>query len=97
MRFDWDEEKNQINIRKHGFDFGDSEEIFSHPMIVGLDDREDYGEDRWIGIGLLKTTVVVIVFSERDNETIRIISLRKALTHERARYAQTLKDQLGTN
>ncbi len=97
MRFEWDAEKNQGNIRKHGFDFADAEEIFAHPMIIGSDDRESYGEDRWVGIGLLKTTVVVIVYAERDSETIRVISLRKALPHERARYAQTLKDQLGTD
>ena len=97
MRFEWDEEKNQSNIRKHGFDFADAEQVFMHPMIVGLDDRENYGEDRWIGIGLQKTTVVVIVFAERDNEAIRVISLRKALSYERSRYAQILKDQLETD
>ena len=97
MLFEWDEEKNQWNIRKHGFDFVDAAEIFTHPMIIGLDDREDYGENRWIGIGLLRTTVIVIVYVERDSETIRIISLRKALPNERSKYAQTLKDQLETD
>jgi uncharacterized DUF497 family protein len=53
MRFEWDGRKNQANIQKHGFDFADAWEIFESPMLVALDERADYGEDRWIGIGLL--------------------------------------------
>jgi uncharacterized protein len=53
VRFEWDEEKNETNFRKHGFDFADAWEIFTGPILVALDDREDYGEDRWIGIGML--------------------------------------------
>lgn len=64
-------------------------------MLVALDEREDYGEDRWIGIGLLNGRVVVVVYTEPDDETIRIISLRKALSHERKRYEQYLKNRLG--
>ena len=95
MRFEWDEQKNQTNISKHGLDFTDAWGIFTAPMITVLDDREDYGEERWIGLGLLKTRVVVIVYTERGEDTIRIISLRKALTHERLRYEQALRDRLG--
>jgi hypothetical protein len=95
MRVEWDERKNQANIQKHGLDFADTGEIFSMPMLVALDDREDYGEDRWIGIGLLKTFVVVVVYVERDRDTLRIISLRKALSHERAEYERILQDRLG--
>jgi len=64
-------------------------------MLVALDDREDYGEDRWIGIGMLRGRVVVVVFTERSEDTIRIISLRKALSYERKRYEQALRDELG--
>lgn len=66
-------------------------------MLMALDDREDYGEDRWIGIGMLKTQVVIIVYTEPDENTIRIISMMKALTHERIRYEQLLRDQLGND
>lgn len=41
MRLEWDERKNQANIQKHGLDFADAGEIFSMPMLVSLDDRED--------------------------------------------------------
>ncbi|MCD4726880.1 MAG: BrnT family toxin [Pirellulales bacterium] len=95
MRLEWDERKNQANIQKHGLDFADAGEIFSMPVLIALDDREDYGEDRWIGIGLLKTFVVVVVYVERDEDVIRIISLRKALSHERAEYERILQNRLG--
>ena len=95
MRFQWDEQKNEVNIEKHGIDFADAPRIFAAPLLAALDEREDYGEDRWIGIGLLDERVVVVVFTEPDEETIRIISLRKALTYERKRYERYLKNELG--
>ncbi len=85
MRFDWDEQKNQANIRKHGLDFADVWEMFTLPMLVAPDDREDYGEERWIGIGFLKSLVAVVVYVERDEDVIRVISLRKALSHRARR------------
>ena len=89
MKFEWDEQKNEENIRRRGLDFVDAMEVFSHPMLVQLDTRYDYGEDRWIGIGMTHSRVVVVVFTERDDgETIRIISMRKALKHERKRYEE---------
>lgn len=94
MNFEWDERKNEINFAKHGFDFAESPQIFNLPMLVALDEREDYGEDRWIGIGLLNGRVVVVVYTELDDETTRIISLRKALSHERKRYEQYLRNRL---
>jgi uncharacterized protein len=95
MRFEWDEEKNQANIRKHGLDFADAWELFTMPMLVAIDEREEYAEDRWIGIGLLKAFVVVVVYVERGKDIIRIISLRKALSNERKEYERILKDRLG--
>lgn len=64
-------------------------------MLVFLDDRENYGEERWVGIGLLDGRVVVLVYTAPDEETVRILSLRKALSHERKRYEQYLKNRLG--
>ncbi|BCL35012.1 BrnT family toxin [Nostoc sp. MS1] len=95
MEFEWDESKNQGNITKHGFDFADAYRIFNLPMLVQLDEREDYSEDRYIGIGLLDGRCVVVVYTESDDEIIRIISLRKALSHERKYYEQYLKNQFG--
>ena len=95
MRFIWDEHKNQANILKHGLDFADAPSIFAHPLLVNLDERVEYDEDRWVGIGLLQMRVVVIVFTEPAEGEIRIISLRKATSHERKRYEQVYKDELG--
>ncbi|MDQ6694160.1 MAG: BrnT family toxin [Chloroflexota bacterium] len=55
-------------------------------MLMILDDREEYGEDRWVGIALLRDPAVIVVYTAPDEETTRIISLRKALTDERAQY-----------
>jgi uncharacterized protein len=91
VRFEWDERKNQENIRKHGFDFQDAPEVFDSPMLTRLDDREDYGEERWIGVGGLQGQVVAVVFTERhDGEVIRIISMRKAMKYERQAYEKAL-------
>jgi len=97
MQFEWDERKRRENIRKHGFDFRDAWQLFNLPMLVALDDREEYGEDRWIGIGMLKSHVVIVVYTERIENTIRIISMMKALTNERIRYEKLLRDQLGND
>jgi predicted nuclease of predicted toxin-antitoxin system len=77
------------------FDFADAFRIFNLPILVYLDEREDYGEDRYLGIGLLDGRIVVVIYTEPDEEMVWIISLRKALSHERKRYEQYLKNRLG--
>lgn len=92
MKFDWDEEKNRENMCRHGIDFADAVEVFTHPMLTQLDDRKDYGEDRWVGIGLMKNTVAVIVYVEWiEEERVRFISARRALHHERKRYNEEVR------
>jgi len=81
MRYIWDETKRKANLKKHGLDFADAEKVFVGPMVLFEDSRESYGEQRMIGIGLLDCLVVLIVHVEAD-ETIRIISMRKADTDE---------------
>ncbi|MDQ1523721.1 MAG: uncharacterized protein QOE47_1645, partial [Pyrinomonadaceae bacterium] len=81
-------------IHKHGFDFTDAWEMFESPMLTAPDTREDYGEERWVGIGFLRARAVVIVFTERSDGTIRVISMRKALKHERIRLEEAIRDQL---
>ena len=95
MKFEWDEEKNRENVGKHGLSFADAREIFEAPMLAAPDTREDYGEDRWVGTGFLRNFVVVVIYTERGDDVIRIISLRKALKHERTRFEEALRDELG--
>ena len=90
MRFDWDEAKNQVNIQKHGIDFADVEDMFNHPMLTLVDDREDYGEVRWIGLGWMHSMIGVAVYTERCGDVIRIISARKATKHEVRSYEQSV-------
>lgn len=90
MRFEWDDGKSSANVRKHGIDFADVPQIFSSPMLVDLDDREHYGEERWVGIGWLRDVLVVVVWTESKEDSTRIISARKANTHERRRYEENI-------
>ena len=93
VRFEWDENKRQENLRNHGLDFKDASELFSGPRLVRLDTRHDYGEDRWIAIGIANSRVVVVVYTEADvNKLVRIISLRKALGYERKRFQEYLSN-----
>ncbi len=96
MEFEWDESKRKENLRKHGLDFRDAVTLFEGPVLSLLDSREDYGEPRWLGIGLLESICAVVAFTERnDGEIIRIISLRKALNHERKAFEKAIKNRLG--
>lgn len=96
IRFEWDEAKNKANIRKHGIDFSDAWQLFEHPLYVWPDERFIYGEDRFIGLGMLNNMMIVFAaFVEREADTIRVISMRKAKKHEEKKYEQALKDGLG--
>lgn len=89
MRFIWDEVKRQKNLQKHGLDFADIEVVFNQPLVLFEDTRIDYGEQRMVAIGLLRMLVVVIVYVEDDN-TVRIISMRKAMRNETDIYYQNI-------
>lgn len=86
MKFEWDESKNAVNIRKHRIDFADVPMIFENPVLLDYDDRQEYDEDRWLATGLLGSIVIVMVFTEPRKNTIRIISARKANKDEYKRY-----------
>jgi uncharacterized protein len=89
MQFTWDESKRKSNLTKHGLDFKDAARIFAGPLALFEDDRNDYGERRMIAMGLLDALVVIVVHVESDN-TIRIISMRKADKNETNLYYQNL-------
>jgi uncharacterized DUF497 family protein len=79
--FVWDERKRLRNLRKHGIDFADAEKVFRGVTLSAEDDREAYGERRFLTLGLLEDQVVSVTHTERRDE-IRIISIRKATKHE---------------
>nr|WKF57650.1 hypothetical protein HUO10_002143 [Paraburkholderia busanensis] len=86
--FEWDEAKNQINIRKHGIDFADAIDVFNHPVLTALDEREDYGEERWVALGWIEASMGVVVYVERSEDVLRIISARKATRRENRQYKE---------
>ncbi len=81
MQFTWHEPKRQDNLQKHGVDFADAESVFSGPTFTFEDDRKNYGEQRWVTLGLLVDKVMVIVHTETEDE-IRVISMREANKNE---------------
>ena len=92
MRFVWDEDKRRKNLRTHGIDLAEAGRIFDGPVLVDLDTRFYYGEERWIAIGMINDGTIVVVYVELepeddgDVEVYRIISAREATTHERRKY-----------
>ena len=83
--FEWDPEKNQQNIAKHGVDFEDAKHIFGGYTIEFEDNRDDYGEERWCAFGEVKGHVMFVIYTWRGG-AIRLISARGATAGERKRY-----------
>ena len=87
MSFEWDDAKNAANIRKHAIDFADIPPVFDRPMLIEADERYQYGEDRWIGLGIFPNGIeVAVAYVELKGNTIRIISARRSTRLERQRY-----------
>jgi uncharacterized DUF497 family protein len=77
-------------LTDHGLDFVDAPRVFDDLTYTFEDDRFDYGEQRFVTLGLLNGTVVSIVHTESPR-TIRIISFRKATKHEQAIFFRSIK------
>ena len=89
MDFEWDDAKAAVNLRKHGVAFEDATQVFLDPARVDLvDDRDEYGEERWLSLGWVNSVLLVVAHTVRgvNGEIIRIVSARKANAHERAFY-----------
>jgi uncharacterized protein len=91
VRFEWDEKKRRINIRKHGIDFADVPAMFELDTVTVIDDRFEYGEIRYQTLGLLKSHVILVVHTESET-VIRIISARKATKYEEEIYFREISD-----
>lgn len=91
MKFEWDESKQESNLRKHQLDFADAEMVFAGATFTFEDDRFEYNEDRYITLGLLRGIVVVLAHTERAG-VIRVISMRKATKNEQRVYFEGFAD-----
>ena len=85
MQYKWDENKRLANLSRHKIDFNDAVDFQWDTAIETIDDRFDYGEERWIALGFIGKKLHVMVYTIRF-QTIRIISLRKTIKRERIYY-----------
>jgi len=83
--YQFDAAKARANLVVHGIDFGAAAQFDWDSALVLADTRRDYGEPRFIALGLIGNRVHVMVFTPRG-EMVRIISLRKANAREISRY-----------
>jgi len=93
LKFEWSDEKNELNIQKHNISFEEAKEVFLDPMHISkLDHRFDYFEERWITLGTTTQDEILVVaniyFDDNGEEIIRIISARRANQKERIFYEQ---------
>ena len=92
MKFEWDERKNQANYAKHKVNFELASKVFDDPLVAFRFDRVVNGEERWMAVGkALQLYVLVVIHAYRtraDQEVIRIISARRATSHERKFYEE---------
>jgi uncharacterized protein len=85
MEIDWDEEKDAVNRAKHGVGLGDAARLEWASAKLEIDERFDYGEERWIANVLLGDRLYICIYTDRTTVR-RIISLRKANNRELKRY-----------
>lgn len=81
----YDPAKRKLNLQKHGIDLAECDGVFDEPMLTREDDREPYREQRLISLGWLKSRVVVVVWTDREDEP-HLISCREAETNEQEAY-----------
>jgi len=91
VRFEWDEEKNRLNLKRHNIRFETASLVFDDPNAVTIPDRtHDEEEERLITLGRLEDVIILlVVHTERGadgEEVIRLISARKATPSERKTY-----------
>ena len=91
IKFEWDENKNEINKRKHGLSFEEAKEVFEDENAILFDDPDhSMDEDRFLIIGSVKSSKICIVsHCYRDNDNvIRLISARAATKNEQRVYEE---------
>jgi len=87
MKFEWDPDKSEANLKKHGISFHDASTVFGDPLAITFNDPDhSIGEHRFLTFGLSRTNqLLAIVHTERRGNT-RIISARRATKQERDIY-----------
>ena len=86
MRIEFDEAKRAETIKARGLDMARAADVLAGATLTVEDDRQDYGEVRYITVGFLDEAMVVLVWTRRD-DAHRIISMRRANERERRLYS----------
>lgn len=90
MCITFDPAKRELTLKERGLDFMDAVHVFAGTHFTGLDEREDYGEDRYITVGYLSERMVIVVWTPRGKNR-HVISMRKANDREISRYQKQLE------
>ena len=94
-RFAWDENKNRANQEKHKISFETAILVFEDPTAVSIQDRDTGGEQRWVTIGWVRDSILLVahtrIFNKEEESVIRLISARKASPGERKVYAEEIQ------
>ena len=94
MKVVWDDAKNTANRKKHAVSFEEAKELLlsdESDHLVLFDEQHSETEDRFISIGPIRRGLVLVVWTERDDEAIRIISARWATRREQLLYRTQLR------
>lgn len=95
MNVEWDQAKDLANQRKHDVSFGEAAELFTsgRDYLEMFDTRHSELEDRFIAIGVVRRGIVLVVWTERDEDVIRIVSARWATNREEQMYRRHLEQR----
>ena len=88
MKIEFDPAKRELVLRERGLGLADAGELLLGIRLDELDERFDYGEDRWYSLGLLKGEVVACVWVDLEADRVRIITMWKARTHEQKKFIE---------
>ena len=83
MRLTWDPAKNERNLRDHGVDFEDAQQIFDGPTVEFPDDAHSTSEARMRAVGLMYGIEITVIYTDDAPGVRHLISARKATEHER--------------
>jgi uncharacterized DUF497 family protein len=95
VKFEWDDQKNESNRRKHGYSFGTAALVFDDPHCLFFPERDEAGERRWHAIGAVESSLLFLTVVHTHNEQggvqiVRIISARRATNQEKKLYAEAI-------
>jgi hypothetical protein len=95
VKFEWDSAKDRANRKKHGLSFSEAKKLFEsdEDFLEIFDDTHSDDEERFIAIGQIRRGLIVVIWTERTEDTIRIISARWATKREEEHFHEYMRQQ----